>query len=117
MRLVRFILPLALSGMLLAAAGCAERQAAGPMETLHENGKVRQVPARSFDESSYLKRGYIKNTDGQGNTIYVFVPKQDYPEQNAFIGMDVLDPTNYRDPTDRGGGGLSPGMGAGDDWS
>ena len=116
MRFVRFLLLPVLYGVVLAVAGCADRQAAGPTVILHENGVVRRIPAARFDEASYLKRGYIKNTDGQGNVIYVYVPKQDYQEQNSFRGMDILDPTNYRDPTDRGGGGLNPGMGAGDDW-
>ena len=107
-----------LAGLMLSLAACADRQAAsGPMVILEENGKRHQVPAAGFNEAAYLKRGYIKNTDGQGNTIYVFIPKQDYAEQQAFRGMDILNPNNYRDPTDRGGGGLSPGMGAGDDWS
>ena len=101
----------ALSGLLLCSA-CADRQAAsGPTITLQEDGKIRQVPAADFDETVYLKRGYLKNTDRQGNTIYVFIPKQDYAEQPAFRGMDILNPNNYRDPTDRGGGGLNPGMG------
>ena len=107
-----------LAGLMLSLSACADRQAAsGPMVTLEESGKRHQVPAADFNEAAYLKRGYIKNTDGQGNTIYVFIPKQDYAEQPAFRGMDILNPNNYRDPTDRGGGGLSPGMGAGDDWS
>ena len=107
-----------LAGLMLSLSACADRQAAsGPMVTLEESGKRRQVPAADFNEAAYLNRGYIKNTDGQGNTIYVFIPKQDYAEQPAFRGMDILNPNNYRDPTDRGGGGLSPGMGAGDDWS
>ena len=101
-----------LAGLMLSLAACADRQAAsGPMVTLEENGKRHQVPAADFNEAAYLKHGYIKNTDGQGNTIYVFVPKRDYAEQQAFRAMDVLDPNNNRDPTDRGGGGLNPGIG------
>ena len=106
----------ALCAVTLSVAACADRQATGPMVTLHDNGKIRQVPASGFNEADYLKRGYIRNTDAQGNTIYVFVPKQDYAEQPAFRGMDILNPNNNRDPTDRGGGGLNPGMGAGDNW-
>ena len=107
-----------LLGLMLNLAACADRQAAsGPMVTLEESGKRHQVPAADFNEAAYLKRGYVKNTDGQGNTIYVFVPKQDYAEQPAFRGMDVLNPDNNRDTTDRGGGGLNPGMGAGDNWN
>ena len=102
-----------LSGLMLNLAACADRQAAsGSTVTLEENGKRHQVAAADFNEAAYLKRGYIKNTDGQGNTIYVFIPKQDYAEQQAFRGMDILDPNNSRDPTDRGGGGLNPGIGA-----
>lgn len=118
MKAMRLALVVLLSGLMAGAVGCAGRQeGGGPMVTLHDNGKIRQVPAQSFDEASYLRRGYLKNTDGQGNTIYVFIPKQDYAEQIPFRGMDILDPNNNRDTTDRGGGGLNPGMGAGDNWN
>lgn len=115
MKTVRLAMLLALSGLTLLVASCADRQA-GPMVSLYEGEKIRQVPASDFNEAAYLKRGYVKNTDPQGNTIYVFVPKQDYEEQPAFRGMDILNPNNNRDTTDRGGGGLNPGMGAGDSW-
>ena len=106
----------ALCAVTLSVAACADRQATGPMVTLYEGEKIRQVPAGDFNEAAYLKRGYLKNTDARGNTIYVFVPKQDYQEQPAFRGMDILNPNNNRDTTDRGGGGLNPGMGAGNNW-
>lgn len=116
MNSLRHVLLAALCAATVSAAACAGSQATGPMVTLHENGKIRRIPVSHFNEAVYLKRGYIKNTDPQGNVIYVFVPKQDYTEQPAFRGMDILNPNNNRDPTDRGGGGLNPGMGAGDDW-
>ena len=112
MNTFRFLTLSVLSGLMLNLAACADRQAAsGSTVTLEENGKRHQVAAADFNEAAYLKRGYIKNTDAQGNTIYVLVPKQDYADQPAFRGMDILDPNNNRDPTDRGGGGLNPGMG------
>ena len=102
MKIVRFGILSALSVLLLLSASCAGRRAEGPMVTLYESGKIRQVPAGDFTEASYLERGYIKNTDSQGNTIYVFVPEDDFPEEPAYY--------NYRDPRVRGGGGLDVGF-------
>ena len=99
-----------LPGLLMLLASCADRQAAGPTITLYESETIRRIPAGDFNEGEYLKRGYIKNTDPQGNTIYVFVPKQDFPEKPIFATMDVLNRYNGRDPNDRGGGGLNPGI-------
>ena len=99
----------ALSALLLCAA-CADRQAAsGPTVILQEDGKIRQVPAAGFDEAAYLKRGYMKNTDGQGNTIYVFVPETDRPPEEAF-GQNIGKGRAWYG--DRGGGQGRGGMGA-----
>ena len=99
----------ALSGLLLCSA-CAHRQSAsGPTVILHEDGKIRQVPAAGFNEAAYLKRGYLKNTDGQGNTIYVFVPETDRPPEEAF-GQNIGKGRAWYG--DRGGGQGRGGMGA-----
>ena len=109
MNTARRIALAALSGLLLCAA-CADRQAAsGPSITLQEDGKIRQVPADGFDEARYLKRGYMKNTDGQGNTIYVFVPETDRPPETAF-GQNIGRGRAWYG--DRGGGQGRGGMGA-----
>ena len=98
-----------LSGLLLCSA-CADRQAAsGSTVILHEDGKIRQVPAAGFNEAAYLKRGYLKNTDGQGNTIYVFVPETDRPREEAF-GQNIGRGRAWYG--DRGGGQGRGGMGA-----
>ena len=98
-----------LSGLLLCSA-CADRQAAsGSTVILHEDGKIREVPASGFNEVAYLKRGYLKNTDGQGNTIYVFVPETDRPPEEAF-GQNIGKGRAWYG--DRGGGQGRGGMGA-----
>ena len=107
MNAIRLLSLLALSALLLSA--CADRQAAGPTVTLEENGKIRQVSAADFNEASYLKRGYLKNTDGQGNTIYVFVPETDRPPEEAF-GQNIGKGRAWYG--DRGGGQGRGGMGA-----
>ena len=99
-----------LAGLMLSLSACADRQAAsGPMVTLEESGKRHQVPAADFNEAAYLKRGYIKNTDGQGNTIYVFVPETDRPPEQAF-GQNIGRGRAWYG--DRGGGQGRGGMGA-----
>ena len=108
-----------LFGLLLCTA-CAGRQAAsGPTVILQEDGKTRQVPAAGFDEAAYLKRGYIKNTDGQGHIIYVFVPETDRPPEEAF-GQNIGKGRAWYG--DRGGGQGRGGMGAtgltgGNNWN
>ena len=99
----------ALSGLLLCAA-CADRQAAsGPTVILHEDGKIRRVPAADFNEAACLKRGYMKNTDGRGDTIYVFVPETDRPPETNF-GQNIGKGRAWYG--DRGGGQGRGGMGA-----
>ncbi len=108
MNSIRLVFSLAMFGVLLTA-GCAGRQAAEPLVTLHENGRVRQIPARCFDEASYLKRGYLKNTDGQGSAIYVFVPETDRQAEEVLGGNTGQGILWYGD---RGGGQGGGGMGA-----
>ena len=93
----------------LPLSACADRQAAGPTVTLEENGKIRQVSAAGFNEASYLKRGYLKNTDGQGNTIYVFTAETDRPYEPTIGGNTGEGILWYGD---RGGGQGRGGMGA-----
>ena len=108
MKAARFAMLLALSGLALFAASCADRQA-GPTVSLYEGEKIRQVPAQGFDEASYLKRGYIRNTDAQGNAIYVFTPETDRPPE-PFMGGNTGDGILWYG--DRGGGQGRGGMGA-----
>ena len=99
-----------LAGLMLSLAACADRQAAnGPMVLLEENGKRRQVPAACFNEAAWLKRGYLKNTDGKGNTLYVLVPETDRPKETAF-GQNIGKGRAWYG--DRGGGQGRGGMGA-----
>ena len=107
MNAIRLLSLLALSALMLSA--CADRQAAGPTVTLEENGKIRQVSAADFNEASYLKRGYLKNTDGQGNTIYVFTADTDRPYEPSMGGNTGDGILWYGD---RGGGQGRGGMGA-----
>ena len=109
MNTIRLFALAALSGLLLCTA-CADRQAAGgPTVILHEDGKIRRVSAANFNEAAYLKRGYMKNTDGQGNDIYVFVPETDRPPEQAF-GQNIGRGRAWYG--DRGGGQGRGGMGA-----
>ena len=86
-----------LSGLLLCSA-CADRQAAsGSTVILHEDGKIREVPASGFNEVAYLKR------------IYVFVPETDRPPEEAF-GQNIGKGRAWYG--DRGGGQGRGGMGA-----
>ena len=108
MNAIRLLSLLALSALMLSA--CADRQAAsGSTVILHEDGKIREVPASGFNEVAYLKRGYLKNTDGQGNTIYVFTADTDRPYEPTMGGNTGDGILWYGD---RGGGQGRGGMGA-----
>lgn len=64
----------------LALSGCAAAPPQGPSVAVFAGGKTKMVPAGDIDEADYRKRGYIKNSDGKGNTMYVLIPKTDVVE-------------------------------------
>lgn len=76
---------LAGAAMIHAAAGAARDKEQGPTVTLIESGKKREVPLAGFDEQRYLARGYLKNTDADGNTVYIFIPDSDREKDVTFI--------------------------------
>ena len=88
----------ALCAVTLSVAACADRQATGPMVTLYEGEKIRQVPAGDFNEAAYLKRGYLKNTDARGNTIYVFSPSRTTRSNRPSGAWTFLTPTTTATP-------------------
>ncbi len=45
--------------------------AAGPYVTLVENGISRKVPAEQVSEEKLLAQGCVKNSDMQGNAVYI----------------------------------------------
>ena len=105
--------------LLLAASvqGCATRSS-GPDEptvTLVEKGKTRSIPERCFDEQRYLAKGYLKNTNPDGRTIYVFIPATDVPPDGTFMIGDSggknrsFGGSHWRDSGHGGGLGLGGG--------
>lgn len=108
MKTVRPALWLFLFGLTLLAAACAKDRT-GPMIALYEGESVRQIPARCFDEDAYLRRGYLKNTDARGHTIYTYLPETDRPYEPSMGGNTGQGVLWYGD---RGGGQGRGGMGA-----
>lgn len=82
--------PLLLLAALLFAGGCAApvrglEAGAAPVR-VWEAGAYRNIPAACFNEREYLARGYLKNTDAEGKTIYVLIPATDQPKDITFMG-------------------------------
>lgn len=50
-----------------------------PMVTIFENGKETRLPASQVDESSYLNRGFVKNTAADGSIILERISGTDVP--------------------------------------
>ncbi|MDR2488992.1 MAG: hypothetical protein LBD42_05835 [Desulfovibrio sp.] len=109
MKCSHYLFGAALLGALLPAASCVlyPCRTAGTTITLEADGEIRNIPAQGFDEAVWLKRGYVKNTDAQGNALYVFVSETDRPPEE--YGNTGQGSHWYGD---RGGGQGSGGMGS-----
>ena len=83
---IRFLLLSLLAGMALTAGACAARDTGAPSVRVWESGGYREIPISRFNERAYLERGYIKNTDAEGNTLYVLIPSTDRPKDVTFLG-------------------------------
>ena len=66
---MKFLAIAALATTLLTAGYASAAQ--GPYVTLAENGFSRKVPAERVSEEKLLAQGCVKNSDMQGNAVYL----------------------------------------------